>query len=300
VFKVVVTGALLVVVAHRVDGAEVVRTLAEMGWLGAVASAGLSFLAVAVSSWRWHRVLAHLGEHVPFRMTLGDTLVGTTYNLLLPTSVGGDVARGLRCAKRAEFAEHAWASVAFERILGLLSLVLVSSVGLISMASPTLRSLSWAAGAMAVGLILTLVLLPIPIRWVSRFRVVKVRKLGSTLAGLAQAFSGPLARPYPLIETLAWSVAYQVVALGLLLPAGAHWGEPALLSAVFLGVPIALVASILPVSIGGFGLRESLFIVVLAPFGLDANQALALSLVWVVSNVFVAVLGLAVIVGEKT
>lgn len=298
-FKVLVTAALLAVIATRVDLRGVLATLGELGLGVAVASVLLTLAAMAVSAWRWRRVLAYLGEDVPFLALLSDTLVGTTYNLLLPTSVGGDVARGLRSAGRVKDKEHAWASVMFERVMGLLSLALVSMVGLMYGLTQALVPLLVAALVLAAGLAAALAFAPAPLRLAARASRWGARNLGDFLERLASAFAGPLARPAPRLETFAWSLAYQVVALTILVPVGWQWGTPDLLRAIYLGVPIALVASTLPVSLGGHGLRESLFVVVLGPFGVSAERALALSLVWLAANLFVGLLGLVVMLTER-
>ena len=298
-FKVGVTAALVVVLLTRVDLRSVGATLSSLSpaWIGLALL--LTMGSVSVSAWRWHRVLAYLGEGVPFLLLLGDTLVGTTYNLLLPTSIGGDVARGLRSAKRVTDPGHAWASVLFERVMGLLSLVLVSTAGLLYGLTQALVPILVAALVMAVGLAVGLAFAPAPLRLAARVSASGAKGLGEFLERLAAAFAGPLARPAPRLETFGWSLAYQLVALTILVPVGWAWGTPDLLRAVYLGVPIALVASTLPVSLGGHGLRESLFVFVLHPFGLSAEQAFALSLVWLAANLVVGLAGLVVMVVEK-
>ncbi len=298
-FKILVTAALLAVLVTRVDLRTVAATLGTLSPLVIAVALLLTLGAVAVSAWRWHRVLAHLGEDVPFLALFADTLVGTTYNLLLPTSVGGDVARGIRSARRVADREHAWASVLFERVVGLLSLVLVSTVGLLYGLTQTLLPILVAALAMAALLAGGLVLAPTPLRLAARVSAWGAKGIGEFLERLAGAFAGPLARPAARLETLGWSLVYQVVALTILVPIGWAWETPDLLRAVYLGVPIALVASTLPISLGGHGLRESLFVVVLGPFGLSPERAFALSLVWLAANLSAGLVGLVVMVGER-
>lgn len=291
--KLLVTVALLAAVLLRVDLGGVARALRSLS-AGAIAAAlALTALSVLVSAWRWHRVLAHLGERVsPW------ALVGTTYNLLLPTSVGGDVARALRASRRVRDAEHAWASVGFERLLGLFSLVLVSAVGLLRGLTGATAPVLAAAAGMAAVLAALVVGAPVPLRLAARLGERRAAPLSARLRRVADAWGGALARPAPRLETLAWSVLYQVVALTILVPVAAAWSVPNLVAALYLGVPVALVAATLPVSLGGHGLRESLFVVVLVPFGLEADQAFALSLVWLASNLAVGLAGLTVLLGS--
>jgi uncharacterized membrane protein YbhN (UPF0104 family) len=245
-------------------------------------------------------VLHYLGVKVSLSSLFADTLVGTTYNLILPTSVGGDVARAVRCGRRIEVADRAWASVAFERVMGLLSLVLVSCVGLLGTFSKDQLQILIAAGVMAVCLAAGLAFAPTPLRLAARVGRLGTKRLGDSLERLAQAFAGPLARPAARLETFAWSLAYQLVALTILLVAGLGWAEADLARAVYFGVPIALVASMIPITVGGLGLRESLFVVVLEPFGVSAERALALSFVWLASNVLVGLMGLVPLLADRS
>ena len=290
--KGLLTVGLLILVLTRVDLGRLPEALGATPPSAVAAALGLTFASVLVSSWRWKRVLRYLGEDAALGEVFGDTLVGTTYNLILPTSVGGDVARAYRCGKRIRQPDNAWASVVYERVMGLLSLVLVSCVGLWGTFSPGLQQLLAAATVMALLLAATLAFAPAPLRLAARVSRLGAHRLGEALQRIAEAFAGPLARPAARLETFGWSLVYQFVALSILFAAALPWGEPEIVRAVYLGVPIALVASMIPITIGGLGLRESLFVVVLQPFGLSADRAFALSLVWLAANVLVAVAGL--------
>jgi uncharacterized membrane protein YbhN (UPF0104 family) len=298
--KFVLTAALLGAVLRRVPLGQVPGILGSLGICAVAGAVLLTAAAVLVSAWRWHRVLRYLGEEIALSDLIGDTLVGTTYNLILPAAVGGDLIRAYRCGKRAQRADRAWAAVVFERVVGLLSLVLVSSVGLLSVYSDSSRALLLTSLGMTVALATALAFAPAPLRLAARVSRLPAARLGQALEHIARAFAGPLASPAARLETFGWSLLYQLVALSILLVAALGWNEPSIVPAVYLGVPIALVGSMVPITIGGLGLRESLFVAVLQPFGLTPERAFALSIVWLASNVLVAVVGLLpVLLGNR-
>jgi uncharacterized membrane protein YbhN (UPF0104 family) len=265
--------------------------LQDMGLGVALGTLALTVGSALVSAWRWHRVLVYLGQRVPVMLLFGDTLVGTTYNLFLPTSVGGDVARSLRCARRIRDPELAWASVMFERLVGLIGLALVSLLGLGCSVSTGTRPLLLVTLGLTIGLIALLLFAPVPLFWAARLGARISERFASLVDGLGRSFAGPLSRTLARVETLGWSLVYQAVALSVLLLPALGWHEPRLWEAVYLGVPIALIGAMAPVTVGGLGLRESLFVVVLEPFGVSAERALALALVWLGSNLIVGLLG---------
>jgi len=302
-FKVVATAALLYWALRSVDLEGVVGVLGALDAVAVVSVVALTFAAVGVSAFRWTRVLQRLGERVSWGPLFGDTLVGMTYNLLLPTSVGGDVIRSVRCGARLEVREHAWASVAFERVMGLVSLALVSAVGLLNATARARNELLLLSVSLAGGLVLALLVAPGSLHWAARLAGrLGMGGLSSTLHRMADAFAGPLSKTGARLETFGWSLAYQMVSLAILFAAGRGWTDIStgeLARAVFLGVPIALVVSTAPITIGGFGLRESLFVTVLAPFGIAADRAFALSLVWLASNLIGAAVGLVLTVSQS-
>jgi uncharacterized membrane protein YbhN (UPF0104 family) len=293
--KLLLTAGLVWFVLRKVDLGGLGRTLGSMSAEATLVALVLTVGSAVVSAWRWHRVLGRLGLTVPVSGLLGDTLVGTAYNLLLPTSVGGDVVRSLRLGRRIGDPELAWASVVFERVVGLFALAVVSAAGLAYTLSAKTRPILVLALGMAFGLGAMLVLAPVPLGLLARVGGRINQRSADFFARLAQAFAGPLSQARARVETLGWSLLYQVVALSVLVAPALGWQEPHLFEAVYLGVPIALIGATAPVTIGGLGLRESLFVVVLEPFGISAERALGLSLVWLGSNLVVGGLGVLVL-----
>src|SRR4051812_34747016 len=89
--RLVVSGTLLAWVAWRTDWAQVGSAFAHLHpgpWLLAV---GLYVLCQFISSLRWRLLAQPLGFAQPLRQFTGYYFIGMYFNLLLPTSVGGDV-----------------------------------------------------------------------------------------------------------------------------------------------------------------------------------------------------------------
>jgi len=62
---------------------------------------------------------------------------------------------------------------------------------------------------------------------------------------------------------------------------------------------LALVLTLLPVSIAGIGVRESLFVVLLGRFGMASDRALSLAVVWLGSALLTAFAGVVVLLIES-
>lgn len=275
------------------------------------ASVGLTVLSVVIAAARWQRVLAWAGARVPIRSVAADLLVGAAYNLLLPTSVGGDVVRATRATARTGAAGVGTASVVFERVIGLCTLALTAAVGVAIGGGPGSGALSTIALGLAATMVALALFLERPLALAASFiaprsppdrawaRALRERVAGG-LRGIGQALGGPYARAGARLETVTWSIAYQFVSLSLLAVVAAGFPDPARgVLAVYVGVPMVLVLASLPISIGGFGLRESLFVAVLVPLGVSSERSLLLSLLWVASSLLTALAGAAVLVLES-
>lgn len=284
---------------------------------------GLSFAALAgavlctllcpvVASFRWKRVLAYGGVHQTLTDLVNDTLVASAYNVLLPSQVGGDFVRAWRCGKRLERqdAGHlAWSTVLFERVMAMLSMAMVALVGLLGwlwkgsatgvLAEVTAHGnarLWWVTIAVFVLAALAMALLSKPFHYAARWLSNRAPKLARLGASIAQDLEGSLAGLGSRAETLLWSVVYQFMSMMVLVSVVLSWGDMAGVWAVLAGVPVVLVVALVPVSAGGLGVRESLFVLVLGQLGVDADKALALALVWLMSSLLLGIPG-AVVVG---
>src|SRR5207249_270116 len=122
------SAALLAVLAWRIDLVLVARTLAGVRWgwwLGAVLCYAL---AQGLSSLRWQALALPLGFRRPLREYVSLYFIGTFFNLLLPTSVGGDVARAWYLDAGTGKRWPAFLSVLADRLSGLFVLLLLAFV----------------------------------------------------------------------------------------------------------------------------------------------------------------------------
>jgi len=110
--------ALLGVIAWRIDLGEVTRTLASVGWHWWLAALGCYLVAQVVSSVRWQWLACPLGFGHSLDAYVGYYFVGNFFNLILPTSIGGDVARAWYLARGTGLGPGAALSVLAAPFLG--------------------------------------------------------------------------------------------------------------------------------------------------------------------------------------
>jgi glycosyltransferase 2 family protein len=285
-------------VVWRIDLDGVRQVLFSLTPSVAVLALGFTLLTPVVGAYRFRRTLAWVGQRPPLSALLADLLVASAYNLVLPSSMGGDLVRAARAGARVSRPSLGYACIVYERTLGLFVLSAAASLGALALAplagmtlvvfsalavactALVLWRMSWFLKALAAGF-------------------AKLPRLAAALNESARAAGGPLSRPRAAIDVGSWSLLYQLSNLSILAVVAAAWGEPRWALSVYLGVPVALLVSALPITIGGFGLRESLFVTVLGAYGLSSERALVLSLLWVASSGLLALLGIAVLLRER-
>jgi uncharacterized membrane protein YbhN (UPF0104 family) len=235
-------------------------------WLAAVA---VLVSCQLISAWRWQALSRPFG----FERTLGQMascyFVGMYFNLLLPTSVGGDVVRAWYLDNGGGRRLAALASVFLDRFSGLIVLLALACVG-ISVTPLALPDwIPWFIWTTAACAVLAMVaaagmsqITSIKALQKVRLALEKLRQpgllIGSTLLSLGVQAGNVI---------LVWLVGQ---ALGIDVPAGYYW----------IMVPMVSLLTMLPISINGWGVRENATVLFLAPLGVTKDTAVTLALLW--------------------
>jgi glycosyltransferase 2 family protein len=258
-----------------------------------VAALCVTLLGIVVSAVRWRQVLSALGLRERLRTLFSHYLAGQFVGNFLPSTIGGDVLRITRLSASNGDRPDSFASVVLERLTGWFVLPLIT-LGAMAV-NPGLRELG-AASAVAAGIsVATLVLLIVVVV------VAASPRLGGRLADRAgwQRFVGAIhlgldrfrRHPSCAASVLAVGLAYQLVVVAAVFLAARALGLHLSLTAVLAFVPAVAIAQVLPISLGGLGVREGAFVLFLHPLGVTTGQAVALGLLVYGLNLVVSLLG---------
>ncbi len=224
-------------------------------------------------------------------------LIGMFCNLWLPTAVGGDAVRAALAAKRCGNLALAASSIFVERLTGLAALLTVGVLGTLlyfgaAPATNGLDSGKTRAVTIAISAFVFLTIIAIAI-WVLRRGVEKISQkpasspLVQKLVSAHRAFDiyfAPATRP-ALFAALGFSLVFHIalISLNVFLAAAVNMKLP---FAVFGWlIPSLGIASMLPLGIGGLGVREAGAVAFLngalpASQMPDAGTIIAWSLLW--------------------
>ncbi len=292
--KLGLAAALLTFVAQRAgveDALDRVLALPPVVSLGAVA---VYLAALAVQSLKLRILLPESPIVVLFRVTM----LGQFYGLVLFGQIGGDVARTVYLARSHQDAHKVVAASLFDRVTGLIGLLALTLAALgmepDRFDPALLAAMTALAGAIALGFLA--LLLPVgraagaaPWRRLERIAVLPV--LAGHLRRLQTALRAFAVHPRLTGSSILGGVLFQamIVANFALLGAGVGIDLPLAVWAVVAG--IVSVVLLIPVSVGGIGLRDVTLVGVLAGFGVPADAAFALSLILLGLHLFGGAIG---------
>lgn len=286
--RVLGTGAGLAYIATRVDVSDARSALARIPVLSFALAVALVAANVVAGAVRWRILMRAYGATAipPLPRAIYLYFVSFFYNNYLPGAVAGDVGRGVvaRDAFATEGATGALAVVLVERALGLFALFALLAVGILTTGSAIDSRDLWLWTGLGCAGSLFLVL-----------AIAGARRLAPTLP----AFLAKRAAKLPVLHdrrafavATAWSLATQA------LTAAAGWVllvslVPSIgLGASLLLVPLAAATTFLPITVGGAGAREAVYITLGGRlFGMSVPDALAASLGFWFAHLAVAACG---------
>ena len=261
--------------------------------LGLVALSLVIFLVqIVIGGKRWASVLTGLGAQMRQGLFIRLFYVGAFLNQALPGGSGGDAVRMYLSYKLGLSLRNAVNGVIIERIVTVLALVVlvdITQLLFVKELSHDMRKFS-IIGAISVTVLLmiglgTLMQLDRLSERLKKWRL--FRGLGNLAADARLVFLSKtrLWRPivWGLLGHLNISLAVFVLASGLGL-------QVTLFNCVLLIPPVLLVLT-LPISIGGWGVREGAMIWAFALVGVTYEKALVLSLLFGLAGLFIALPG---------
>lgn len=287
--KLTVSACLLAWLLHDADWVRMGHLLlsADPARLAPVLLAEAAF--ILVRAWRFSVILGDDARFsLPFPTLVRHYLISCFFSLFVPGGIAGDWVRVSRVNRHGGSLGFSLQSVFLERYLGLLAMFALAAVFLSLPSSPV----RLPAGILP-GLWGALALAAVPPS-LAVLRAYRSLPLPAALKESLDSLTGrTLARAIGLslllqIASLAvyWTVAS---ALGLHIP-------PSVLCPLLLASSIL---TLLPVSVQGLGVNQTLFVHGLAPHGVDAEAALVFSLSIFVLDLAVGAVGGVLYLIEK-
>ena len=291
--KLTVTLAIFAVVARDMDFSGLLRTIGDASPVF-VGACFLVLLALSpVQAFRWHVILSALGTRMSYQRSWSIVLMGIFFSQLLPTSIGGDAIRVWKLHRSGTPLAKSFNSVVLDRVSAIIAVVLIITLGISVLfellPDPVMRTMVLLAPAVAVCVLLLLALIvrfPDLGRW---FASMLGERLGRALKSGVRDASAVLLSPRPMLTTLGLSVFMQMaISFSVWILAVGVGAQIGVMECIVL-VPFVILASMLPISIAGWGVREGAMVFAFGFAGVDSTTALTISILF---GVVVAATGL--------
>jgi uncharacterized protein (TIRG00374 family) len=253
-------------------------------------------LGMTASSYRWILILRDHAIAFAFRTAYRGYLVGNFYSIFLPGVIGGDVVRIVYCVKetRCDIAV-ASASVFVERASGIIAIC-----GFMFVAS-------WLFAGHFPGELVTSLQTPVQLFSGSLFLGLIIFMAGARFIRArvpSDKWRNPVGRflqsGLMTIADLKWTTFISVLLLSAFFQSGDIVGTFILSKAIgislplhvfFVFVPIIYFATVLPISMGGIGVREGTIVILLSQLGVEHSMSITLSFLIFLNRVLIGGFG---------
>jgi uncharacterized protein (TIRG00374 family) len=248
----------------------------------------LSFITLGIgkilTSYRWRILLKAQGIDISIWFLIASVYVGQFFNSFLPTTVGGDAVRVYDTATQSKETTKSVVSVFADRLIGVFALALLALMALLVGFINGLEVSFYFLPVMFLFLLVSFGLILISNERLAELTkrlltILRLERIGVKLDDAYHSVQNLKGKPGVLFQALILSFLLQVnvILFYYFIGISLDLGVSVLYFAMI--VPVVLVVLLLPVSINGIGLREGIFVYLLTELGIQAQDAIALSLI---------------------
>lgn len=288
--KIIVTLVLLAVLLARVDMSAVGENVSAIGFRTAAACVltivALSFLVAL----RWHLILVAMQSGLHLSECWRLVMIGLFFNQTLPSGIGGDAVRVWLMVRRGERLRTSLLSVATDRIFALAAVLACLIVALCLVNNRTVLLLILSLSTAGVGCFLALFSFNATLEWMVRrwpqlagarakaptslLRGLGLaRDLSRTVWGVSSNWSaGPPVLLLSIINQIVLGLVIYLIARAL--------GSTIGLVDTLILFPPAMLLSMMPISFGGWGVREAAIVWLFGSVGVPPETALGISILF--------------------
>jgi uncharacterized protein (TIRG00374 family) len=243
-----------------------------------------------VATLRWRLIGQIIGVTLAFGRALRIVFIGVFFNQTLPSSIGGDAVRVWMVMQEGARLGKSVNVVLSDRVVALLVLI-----GLMGAALPllftrvpdpvvkTAMSALVAGGVVAMGIFL-----------VAGERIAAVLRrwrVSRPLGELASDFRALFRNVSRASQICFWSLVLHMMTITIIYVLGRSLGAEIAFLDCFIIVPVVVLVTTLPVSVAGWGVRESAMVVGFSQVGMASADALAISICFGLTQIAVGLPG---------
>ncbi len=264
--KIVVSAALIYFIFTKINLEDVAQTVKRSNPFYLVLGVLLVVLSKVLAAFRLNLYFHQIDVRISQISNLKLYLLGMFYNLFLPGGIGGDAYKGYVIQKQYKSGTKKVVSVLLlDRLSGMLLIFIYASILALSINTPFWERLYWLIG---LGIPLSIVV----------FWFLNKRFFSYTLPIFWKSFG------YSALVQLT-----QLICILCILEALSINGSTIEYLFVFL---ISSIVSVIPLTIGGIGSREVIFLYGAKWLGLDASTSISISFIFFLITALISLFGI--------
>jgi glycosyltransferase 2 family protein len=282
--KLLFTILLLFLVFQSIDISKISNDLSGFNWKSMALLLIVCWLGQLLCTERWRIFAASLKMQGRYRSFVQMYFAGMFFNIGLPSLIGGDAVKAFILSRKSGKPMHVGlASVLQDRAAGLLTLLLYGSIA-IALFPLSWRGfplwvaylLSWLAVALALGLVLK------GERLYSRFLIpgsrTLLQRVLQMIAEFHQALGNCDIQKGALFRVALYSFVNSGLVLWIFQQVTAAAGYKVAIIPFSALYPLVTLATMLPITLSGLGVREWFYVEALSLVGVPRNAGLCISL----------------------
>jgi len=241
----------------------------------------LYYVSTLIQTFRWKYLLNAWDSNIRFGILFRWIMIGLFLNNFFPGSLGGDAFRIISGKRETRRMDIVAATVFYERILGFGSLVVMGLVALALRGDYLHDRLFWfLLWGLFLALTTVVVISNVSLfgnyanKIIKRYSFLQKLKLDNWL----DSFRFQITSPRLLAGVFFLSFLIQGVDILSFRLIASAIQIPVSISDLLLFVPLLYLAILLPLSVNGIGIRETVFVIFSSQWGINSSGAVAFSL----------------------
>lgn len=293
--KLLISASLLILLFARMDLGAIGRALTSIRLEWFSLAAAMTFGSMSIAAMRWKVLL----PEIPYLRLARYSLIGQFYSVVLPGQIAGDAVKAWKMSEGTPEPMKVLASVLVDRVIGLIALLIVATLGAAFSSSAVARTL-WVplllltAALAAMPYVLTASFIWRPAgRLIAKSGAVRphIDAISEKLALMLRAWDGFAREPMRIAATFFLGIIYQLLAVAICFALAQGMNIEIDIQEWMWITGLAAIVVLLPVTIGGLGLREGTLVGALLYFDIPAEKSLMLSLQLFMLLVLLAIAG---------
>ena len=302
-FKLFISLSVLVLLIYSTDLEELASSFYSINVNSIIYAFCLILVIRVIMALRWKVLLDFYKIRATIIKLVEIMFVSNAVGHLLPSGVGADIIRVYELSKNEGSTEKVLASVFLDRVFGLLSMLLVALLA--AWYAHFTGQLGWTVPLLISSAVLLIPLAIIVTRYTlsknvrlntERELIIKITEFYNRFVTALRKTAIPV---YGIFVLVLLSVIVQFIRSLVFMCLFIGLGADIAIVNYFIFIPIVFILMLLPISIGGLGVRETALFAFFGPYGLSVATCTVAGLIFHALQLVMIIPGLIIFVVRK-